>query len=293
MEFGINVYTYSMMLGSSLLLGLLSVERLNKKKILLWTVSLLPFLFIGVMIGRNFGEAEQFINLKLYSFLFMLTFNTMLSKLLLSISWLTGITVATISSCLYYSIYQIAAYLFQHLVLDGAAELEQAREAFPYILLAIVLQVLLLGIGMYVKRRLKKEELYKFFMKNERSSVELLFDLFVVVLSIAVAQLFTVEENIFYGVSAAVGGFLGVYLFCRNVLLSRKYEEEKQRYYKNMEEYSQRIDGINQGILDFKHDYHNILLSLDYYLESENMDELKQYYQKHVSATIHELETKD
>lgn len=293
MELGISVYTYSMILGSSLLLELLFIDRLNKKKILLWNLSLLPFLFMGVMLGSVSGQAGQFINLKLYSFLSMLIFNTVISKLFLSTSWLKGIMMSSMSSCLYYSVYQIAAHLFRQLFLEPAVELEQLGDSFRYILLAIFLQFLLLGIGMYGKRRLKQKSIYEIVMKNEISSVELLFDIFIIALSIAVVQLFIIEENIFYGISAAVGGFLGVYLFCRNILLSRKYEEEKQRYYKNMEEQSRHVDEINQEILDFKHDYHNILLSLDYYLKSENIDELKQYYQKHVSTTIHELENNE
>jgi two-component system sensor histidine kinase AgrC len=54
---------------------------------------------------------------------------------------------------------------------------------------------------------------------------------------------------------------------------------------KNIEEYSRFIEDLYENIRKFKHDYKNILLSLDYYIKEKQYNELEQYYMENILAT--------
>lgn len=54
---------------------------------------------------------------------------------------------------------------------------------------------------------------------------------------------------------------------------------------KRIEEYSKSIEDLYENIRKFKHDYKNILMSLDYYIKEKRYVELEKYYKQNILAT--------
>lgn len=291
MDFWFNIFRCCVILGSSLLLEVVFFDRLSTKNLVWWNLLLIIGSFSGGLIWNQIEGIEKFIHLDLYIFLFTVALNVVLAKVFLSIAWQTAATLSAISSSLYYSVYVAISHLFKQSAIGQIATSNQQIPHLKFFLIAFAIQLILLLISLSVKKQLKNKSLNKMILDYESPKIELVFSVSIVTLAVAIDRLFRIDTySFYYGMGAIFGAILGTYLFCRNVLLSRSYEENKQSYYKDMKEYSQVVDEINQEILDFKHDYHNILLSLDHYLKSENMTELESYYKTHILPTIKKLE---
>lgn len=74
----------------------------------------------------------------------------------------------------------------------------------------------------------------------------------------------------------------------KNLELILKSEELKK-----IDEYSKTIEHLYESMRKFKHDYKNILLSINYYIEQKQYDELEQYYKNNVLTTKSFIETND
>lgn len=61
--------------------------------------------------------------------------------------------------------------------------------------------------------------------------------------------------------------------------------QKKALEYQAMENYIQEITEQNREIHKFRHDYLNILASLESYMEEDNFEELKQFYQQSIQPT--------
>ena len=67
----------------------------------------------------------------------------------------------------------------------------------------------------------------------------------------------------------------------------REYETNanimlKQNSYDNLQEYMTQIEEMYQNIRAFRHDYSNIMMSMAGYIEENDMDGLKIYYDKQI-----------
>ncbi len=56
----------------------------------------------------------------------------------------------------------------------------------------------------------------------------------------------------------------------------------KQQSYENLRSYMEKIENLYQQLRGFKHDYANIMASMASYIESEDLDGLKNYYDKEI-----------
>lgn len=63
------------------------------------------------------------------------------------------------------------------------------------------------------------------------------------------------------------------------VKLNNYYKEQE---YEKLKEYTNTIEQLVEEIRNFKHDYRNILYSLEDYIEDGNMAELKKYYEEEI-----------
>lgn len=66
--------------------------------------------------------------------------------------------------------------------------------------------------------------------------------------------------------------------------------EEKEKQYKELESYVRVIDENNQQLRKFKHDYLNILFTLDLLIKEKKTEELEKYFSENILTTKTELE---
>lgn len=85
------------------------------------------------------------------------------------------------------------------------------------------------------------------------------------------------------------GGYLMVAVFL-SLLISRAYREKvqtetKQREFQDLQNYTNSLETMYDGLRSFKHDYINILTSLSGYIENGDMAELQNYFEDKILPT--------
>ena len=83
-----------------------------------------------------------------------------------------------------------------------------------------------------------------------------------------------------------------IYLFIQAVSTSQalKFEVEKQKIeVKYMNEYAKETTKQYNEIRKFRHDYVNVLSSLEYFIQTNDMEKLAAYYQEHIQPTQESL----
>lgn len=193
------------------------------------------------------------------------------------------------------SIAYILQYLANHLLLpDFLLTYLIAEDSGLRILLYIFLMAALVGMISLV---LKKYGLTKLSQKTTRS---LGYGLF---LCIFTYQLYTLYDYVIHSPAETQAqtliqlfvflllflttiGIISVYTLSNNQKLafetSKKVIEQEA-----MQVYIDELSKQSQDIRKFRHDYINILSSLDGYLEEEDFDELKAYYHQSIQPTRH------
>ncbi len=63
----------------------------------------------------------------------------------------------------------------------------------------------------------------------------------------------------------------------------------KQQSYDNLKEYMSNIEELYQGLRTFKHDYANVMISMTGFLESNNLEGLKNYYDREIDPLNRQL----
>lgn len=56
----------------------------------------------------------------------------------------------------------------------------------------------------------------------------------------------------------------------------------RQDSYNRLQEYTNQIENMYSSLRSFKHDYSNIMLSMSGYIEANDMDGLKEYFDKEI-----------
>lgn len=107
-------------------------------------------------------------------------------------------------------------------------------------------------------------------------------------------------DNLIPGQNGAVGkmiynnilhiaGYLLVMLFLllamRRFYLEKIQTEEKQKALQDLQDYTQNLEVMYNGIRSFKHDYVNILFSVSGYIENGDMDKLKEFFNNKILPT--------
>ena len=86
-----------------------------------------------------------------------------------------------------------------------------------------------------------------------------------------------------------LSGYLLVMLFLflamRCFYLEKIQTEAKQNALQDLQDYTQHLEIMYNGLRSFKHDYMNILLSMSGYIANNDMDELKQFFETKIFPT--------
>ncbi len=86
-----------------------------------------------------------------------------------------------------------------------------------------------------------------------------------------------------------VSGYLLVMLFLllamRCSYLDKIQTESKQKALLDLQDYTHNLETMYHSLRSFKHDYINILLSMSGYIENNDMDELKQFFEAKIFPT--------
>lgn len=89
------------------------------------------------------------------------------------------------------------------------------------------------------------------------------------------------------GVFMIIYGVMSTLIFLTMLLIRKKEFEtrEQQKEMKYLVEYSEQIEKNYTELLKFKHDYKNILISLEDYIQTSDMEGLQNYFYESIKAT--------
>lgn len=86
-----------------------------------------------------------------------------------------------------------------------------------------------------------------------------------------------------------IAGYLLVMLFLllamRRSYLEQIQTEARQRALLDLQDYTHNLEAMYNGLRSFKHDYINILLSMSGYIENNDIDELKEFFENKIFPT--------
>lgn len=94
-----------------------------------------------------------------------------------------------------------------------------------------------------------------------------------------------------FGVYAFLLLIVSVMVF--KIFQKRQQMEEEKQQYKNIQEYSTQIERMYTNLREFKHDYVNILTALSGYLEEEDYEGLRMYFNEHILPSSEKLNKED
>lgn len=78
---------------------------------------------------------------------------------------------------------------------------------------------------------------------------------------------------------------IGILLLAFRVIQSQERMKQEDDERKNILEYAQQVESMYEGLRAFKHDYVNILAALSGYMDKEDMEGMKQYFQENILPT--------
>ncbi len=92
-----------------------------------------------------------------------------------------------------------------------------------------------------------------------------------------------------YNNALHISGYLLVMLFLllamRRSWIEQMETESKQKALQDLQDYTHNLEVMYDGMRSFKHDYVNILLSLSGYMENDDMDGLKDFFEQKIFPT--------
>jgi len=93
-----------------------------------------------------------------------------------------------------------------------------------------------------------------------------------------------------FGIIVAI--LVGFYLYIKSLEKKFKLQQEEAEA-KNFHHYIQQIEQQHASMRKFKHDYQNILLSLESYLDDDDLDGLKNYYSQKIKPASDDITKSD
>ena len=84
-----------------------------------------------------------------------------------------------------------------------------------------------------------------------------------------------------------------IFFFCLRILQKNHELLRVQQEKKSLEEYMKKIEDLYQDMRRFKHDYMNILSTMKYYIDNDESENLKEYFQAKILPTSEKLVGKD
>lgn len=94
-----------------------------------------------------------------------------------------------------------------------------------------------------------------------------------------------------FGVYAFLMFIISVMVF--KVFQKRQQMEDEKQQYQNIQEYSTQIERMYTNLREFKHDYVNILTALSGYLEEDDYEGLRMYFNEYILPSSEKLNKED
>ena len=141
---------------------------------------------------------------------------------------------------------------------------------------------------------------YKNFKFNKQMFLILtiLFSLFSIAITFITYNILNINDIRIYAINFIL--FVS-YLTC-NILMSYFYNQyliKQTELFNNkmdmerLQEYTTNVENLYNNLRTFKHDYKNILLTLNHYIENKDIDSLEKYYKENILETGLLVDTKD
>lgn len=249
------------------------LDDINNKKRINYLLILLIVLF-GFFVGAYFSYIDTVV---MYIFFLILSVknseegNVVTSLLVVSSACLIEIIVSNISKPLL------------------SLVIQQQSIPFFFLFLVLHLGLLLLSIMAYKKwllpliRRKKKVNLFAYL-----STISLIVYFSYWTISLYASTFFLKAfVAVFYLVFAIFGGVI-IQAISRNQNLKLE-AEKRQLEHAIHQRYIEDLKNQYQGIREFRHDYVNLLTSIEYYIENEEFDALKTFFNSSVKKTKNNL----
>lgn len=108
----------------------------------------------------------------------------------------------------------------------------------------------------------------------------------------AVDQAGSSASDLFFGIILYTAYFLLTFLMIYVIVKEYGRNAEmmmKQHSYDNLKEYMDQIEELYQSLRTFKHDYTNVMMSMAGYMETDDLEGMKRYYEKEVYPLSRQL----
>ena len=124
------------------------------------------------------------------------------------------------------------------------------------------------------------------------------FSLFAISITFITYNILNINDIRIYAVNFVL--FIS-FLIC-NIIMSYFHNQysikqseliNNKMYMERLYEYTSNIENLYDNLRTFKHDYKNILLTLNYYIENKDIDSLEKYYKENILDTGLLVDTKD
>ena len=124
------------------------------------------------------------------------------------------------------------------------------------------------------------------------------FSLFAISITFITYNILNINDIRIYAVNFVL--FIS-FLIC-NIIMSYFHNQysikqseliNNKMYMERLYEYTSNLENLYDNLRTFKHDYKNILLTLNYYIENKDIDSLEKYYKENILDTGLLVDTKD
>lgn len=116
--------------------------------------------------------------------------------------------------------------------------------------------------------------------------------LIIFVMNVTVVEQVGSSLSVLFSIILYIGYFLLIFSMVTTIV--KEYDTNakiilKQNSYDNLREYMSQIEELYQNLRVFKHDYANIMVSMAGYIEGNDMEGLKRYYDKQIFPISNQL----
>lgn len=84
-----------------------------------------------------------------------------------------------------------------------------------------------------------------------------------------------------------------IFFFCLKIMQKNHDLSNAQREKESLEEYMKKLEDLYQDMRIFRHDYSNILSTMKYYIDNDDPQQLREYFQSKILPTSTKLADKD
>lgn len=152
-------------------------------------------------------------------------------------------------------------------------------------------------IGKYLRKFIGKYEVLFSKELQVLFSLEMITCTIIFILNIIQGEHSGYPADVIYFNTILFGAFfivtLIIFFFCLKIMQKNHDLLSAQREKESLEEYMRKLEDLYQDMRIFKHDYINILSTMRYYIDNDEPEQLREYFQTKILPTSTKLEGKD